>query len=97
MKNQIIEAIEPEYLDALRNVNTDMINESIPEMFKFLQETYGWITEEELVEKEDNLRQYAYDLHIPVDKVVTKITLFIISVQLWKMTWQISDCYKLLI
>ena len=48
---QIIEAVEPEYLDALRNVDTDMINESIPEIFSFLQETYGRITEEELVEK----------------------------------------------
>ena len=35
---QIIEAIEPEYLDVLRNINTDMINESIPEIFTFFTE-----------------------------------------------------------
>ena len=76
LRNQIIEAVEPEYLDALRNVDTDMINESIPEIFIFLQETYGRITEEELVEKEDTLRQLVYDPHQPVDKVFNKITLF---------------------
>ena len=53
-----------------------MINESIPEIFIFLQETYGRITEEELVEKEDTLRQFVYDPHQPVDKVFNKITLF---------------------
>ena len=53
-----------------------MINESIPEIFIFLQETYGRITEEELVEKEDTLRQFVYDSHQPVDKVFNKITLF---------------------
>ena len=73
---QIIEGIDPEYLDALRNVDTDMINKYIPEIFIFLQETYGHITEEELVEKEDALCQYVYDPHLPVDKVFTKITLF---------------------
>ena len=76
VRTQIIEAIEPEYLDKLKKVDTDMINESIPEIFTFLQETYGRITEKELVEKEDALRQYVYDPHLPVDKVFTKITLF---------------------
>ena len=28
------------------------------------------------MEKEDNLRQYVYDPHLPVDNVFTKITLF---------------------
>ena len=76
LRTQTIEAIEPEYLDTLRNVDTVMINESIPEIFSFLQETYSRITEEELVEKEDSLCQYVYDPHLPVDKVFTKITLF---------------------
>ena len=35
LSTQIIESIEPEYLDALRNVDTNMINESIPEIFDF--------------------------------------------------------------
>ena len=75
LRTQIIESIEPEYLDALRNVDTDMINESIPEIFDFLQANYGRITEEQLVEKEDEVKNYDYDPNTPVDKVFTKITL----------------------
>ena len=53
-----------------------MINDSIPAIFQFLQSNYGCITEEQLVEKEDELRQYVYDPQLPLDKVFTKITLF---------------------
>ena len=53
LHTQIKEALEPKYLDTLRNVDKDMIYESIPEIFIFLKETYGRITEEELIEKED--------------------------------------------
>ena len=41
LRTQIIEAIDPEYLDALRHVDTDMMNESIPDIFDFLQSNYG--------------------------------------------------------
>ena len=61
LRTQIIKAIDSEYLDALRHVDTDMINESIPEIFDFLQLNYGHITEEELVQKEEDLRNYDYD------------------------------------
>ena len=53
-----------------------MINESIPEIFQYLQENYGQITEEQLVEKQDEIHQYIYDPQLPVDKVFSKITLF---------------------
>ena len=53
-----------------------MINESIPEIFQYLQENYGQITEEQLIEKEDEVHQYIYDPQLPVDKVFSKITLF---------------------
>ena len=56
LRTQIIEAIDSEYLDALCYVDTDMINESIPEIFQYLQENYGQVTEEQLVEKEDEVR-----------------------------------------
>jgi len=76
LRSQIIEAIEAEYIDALRNIDTDMINASIPEIFDFLQINYGQITEEELVTREEELRNFDYDPQSPVDKVFTKITLF---------------------
>ena len=65
MRTQIIEAIKPEYLETFHNVDMDIINESIPEILAFLQETYSRITEEKLIEKEDTQRQYAYAPHVP--------------------------------
>ena len=76
LRTQIIEAIDAEYLDALRNVNTDMISDSIPTIFEFLQSNYGRITEEELVQKEEDLRNYDYNPQQPVDKVFNQVTLF---------------------
>ena len=54
----------------------NIINELFPEIFNFLQETYARTFNKELVEKEDTLGQYVYYPHLPVDKVLTKITLF---------------------
>ena len=76
LRTQIIEAVDAEYLDTLRHVDTDMINESIPQIFEFLQNNYGRITEEELVQKEEDLRNYDYDPQSPVDKVFSQVTLF---------------------
>ena len=64
--------MEADYLDTLCNVNTDMINETIPEIFDYLQTKYGQITAEEMVAKEDNLKNYAYDSQAPVDKYPPK-------------------------
>ena len=76
LRSQIIEAVKSDYLDALRNVNTDMINESIPEIFDYLQTNYGQITAEEMVAKEDDLKNFAYDPQAPVDKVFSQISTF---------------------
>ena len=53
-----------------------MINESIPEIFDYLQANYGQITEEEMVAKEDDLKNFAYDLQAPVNKVFSQISTF---------------------
>ena len=75
LRTQIIESIKSEYLDALCNVDTDIINETNPEILDFLQSNYGWITKEQLVKKEDEVKNFDYDPHTPVDKVFNKITL----------------------
>ena len=76
LRTQIIEAIDADYLDALRNINTYMINELIPEIFEYLQVNYGQITAEVMVEKEYELTNYAYDPQVPVNKVFSQITTF---------------------
>ena len=63
-------------MDAFRNINTDMINELIPEIFEYLQANYGQITAEVMVEKEYELTNYAYDPQVPVNKVFSQITTF---------------------
>ena len=98
LRTQIIEAIAPEYLDALRHVDTDMINETIPEIFDFLQMNYGRITEEELVQKEEDLRNYDYN---PVKhrstRSLAKSRCFKTSVPLPIMTNLTSNFVRLLI
>ena len=48
LRQQLIEAVEPEYLDELRNQYTEMVQESIPDSIEHLRKTYGSITDEEL-------------------------------------------------
>ena len=52
----ITEAIDDEFLDELRNSDTDMIHESIPEIITYLQTNSGKNSEHELNDKEDNLK-----------------------------------------
>ena len=76
LRNQIIEAIDKDYLDALRNNHTDMINDPIPDIFDYLTTNYGQITEQELSDKEDALKTLVYDPTQPVDTVFNKINWF---------------------
>ena len=76
LRNQIITAIDKDYLDALRNPHTDMINDSIPDIFEFLTTNYGQITEQELSDKEDEIKAISYDPSTPVDTVFNRINWF---------------------
>ena len=40
LRNQLIDAIPSEYLDALRNAETDMINCYIPDIITYLQDIF---------------------------------------------------------
>ena len=51
LRTQIIEAIEEEYLASLRNPTTDMINQSIQEIFHFLRINYGQLSLQQLKER----------------------------------------------
>ena len=73
LRHQIIEAIEPEYLDALRNEHTEMVQDDIPTIIAHLRKTYGTITDEELLDREDSLKAMVYDPCHSVDSVFSKI------------------------
>ena len=76
LRQQLIEAIEAEYLEALRDPITYMIQKPIPEIIEFLQTTYGQITPQELADREDALKNTVYDPSRPVDLIFNQITKF---------------------
>ena len=74
LRQQLVEAIDPTFLDALRNPYTYMVQSSIPAIMRHLQQSYGFLTDEELSDKEDALKSYIYDPVKTVDDVFNKIT-----------------------
>ena len=48
LRNQIIDAVAPDYVQYLRNATTDMINNTIPEIFTFLRDTYELLSSGQL-------------------------------------------------
>ena len=69
----IIDAVPAEDLDTLRNTDTGMINDTIPDIIQYLQSNFGQITDQELSDTEDELKSFIYDLNAPVDFVFDKI------------------------
>ncbi len=76
LRQQLVEAISSEYLEALRDPITQMILSPIPDIIAFLQESYGQITPQELADREDALKNLSYDPSKPVDLAFNKITQF---------------------
>ena len=63
---QIVGAIDPKYLRALRNSATQQINKTIPEIFTHLFETYGDITTEDLASFRKRLEDLRFTANKPV-------------------------------
>ena len=61
----MIYAVPVEYLDALRNTDTSMINDTIPIIAQYLQTNYGRAADQKLIYKEDKLKTFVYDLDTP--------------------------------
>ena len=76
LRNQLIEAFEPEYLEPLRDATTDMITDTIPDIISWLITTYGQVSEAEMLTKEQNLTALTYDTTQPVDVVFNAIDKF---------------------
>ena len=74
LRQQLIAAIEPDYLEALRDPITCMLQETIPNIKEYLLETFGHITPQELADREEEIKNFAYDPTKPVDTVFNKVT-----------------------
>ena len=73
LRQQIIDAIESDFLEAIRNDDTGMVQESIPDIIQHLTKTYGYVSEEDLSDRDDELKNYTYDPSKTVDDVFNKI------------------------
>lgn len=73
LRQQIIDAVEPDYLEALRDQHTEMVQSPIPDIIKHLRDTYGFMSDEDLADRENELKTYSYDPVKTVDDVFNKI------------------------
>lgn len=76
LRTQIIEAIDEEYLTSLRNPTTDMIHQSLPEIFNFLKLNYGQLSPHQLKQKESEIDNLVYDPETHINTIFNKIQNF---------------------
>ena len=73
LRTQIIEAIDEEYIAALRDPNTDMIHQSIPQIFSYLMRSYGQLSPQHLKQRENEIDNLTYDPATNVNTVFNRI------------------------
>ena len=73
LKKQITDAIEPAYLDELRDSTTNAITSTIPDILSFLFSNYGDITPETILEKAQRIRDMEFSVADPLMKLYTPI------------------------
>ena len=74
LRNQLILAIEPCYLDDPICCNfTDMVTRPITEIMSFLQEAYGRMTVNQIEEATTEIKNFAYDPSKSINVLLTAI------------------------
>ena len=76
LKQQLIEAVDPMYLEAVRDSNTNAIGLPTYDIIRYLYDTYGDISPETLEEERQKINLLTFDPSLPVDIIFTKITKF---------------------
>ena len=70
---QIVSALEPKYLRALRNPVTGKITKTIPEIFEYLFDTYGDVSPQELRMLTSQVEALTFPPNEPVDTIFAEI------------------------
>ena len=70
---QVIQAVDPMYLKALRNPITHALNVPLNQILQHLIDVYGTLTPREFQAKRDELTNFRYDVSLPVDVVFMPI------------------------
>ena len=71
---QIVAAIEPQYLSAMRNRQTNSIIAPISDVLEYLQITYGKVMPQMLQDKTDEVTHMTYSVHLPIDNIFNAIS-----------------------
>lgn len=70
---QIITAVEPKYLKAIKSKATGNITKTIPQILLHLFDTYGDITPKQLSDLKSNVEDMVFDPTEPVDTIFTEL------------------------
>ena len=73
LKQQIVAAVEPQYIQALRDPVTGKLNGTIYDIIKHLMDVYGRVSPQTLFEQEQKVQNMIYDPQHPIDGVFTAI------------------------
>ena len=73
LRQQIVTAIEPQYLEAFRDTMTGRIALPVHELIRNLYNLYGKVTPQQLQEQDDKVRQMTYDPINPIDGIFTAV------------------------
>ena len=73
LKQQIVAAVKPQYIKALRDTTTGKLNGMVYEVIRYLFEVYGRVTPQILYEQEQKVQHMAYDPHHPINGVFSAI------------------------
>ena len=65
---QIVEAIDNKYLKSIRDRVTNTTTVSLVEILVFLSKRYEIVKDDDLREREEEIRQFSYDISDPIVK-----------------------------
>ena len=70
---QIVEAIDEKYIKSIRDRVTNTIKISLIQILEFLFDRYGIVEDDDLREKEEQMRQFSYDISDPIVEIFNPI------------------------
>ena len=84
---QIVAAVEPKYLRALRQPGTNKLQQTIPKILEHLFDTYGDVTPQDLRELQSRVENLAFPIAEPVDTIFTEIDELAVIAKIAKFTY----------
>jgi hypothetical protein len=74
---QVVKAVDPSYLAALRDCNSNSLRGSVSQILEYLQTVYGRVSPQMLEDREQELRTMLYNPKLPIDMVYNAVEDFV--------------------